>query len=200
MAITLDTNRGWETEQPPRPGINEPNQTVAYSLGPVTEGDTSEGLDAVLWGCYISLDGKVYTSRRLDGAWEEWVEKLTLVEPVRSLALEFDVDGWPMIGYVRKNRSYGIWYRTTPGIPQLVDLGTGADNFLAVKQSQRHPVLLQFTEVFMVYTRNKNTCCVRRSSDNFATEETLQISQNKPIWVARLARDAERGLQIEVRG
>lgn len=193
------TVKPWEREDI-RPAIPETYQAVAYTYGPTAQGEIADGLGAVLWGLYVGVDGKVYTSQHIDGQWQEWVEQLVLLAPISAVAFEFDINGWPMVAFVRKDKSYGIWYRVAQNLPQLIDLGTGADQFMDLRQTFRDPLFLYLSDVIFSYTKSDGNLYIRKSSESFGTEHVYPIAQTRPIWIARSGRTNDFRFNIEVRG
>lgn len=110
------------------PGIGA--QATDVAIGP-SQGPQSTWSE--VYGLLIDNEGWVYLLR-LNKDTEEWGPKellLRLLNPVADAVLTFDSRGFPIVGFARRDGSYGVWYKKD-GLNTLQELGTGANPSIRV--------------------------------------------------------------------
>lgn len=169
---------------PAKPRIPGPYVAVDWAKGPVAFEDLSRGREHSLWGMKVTPEGRVFYARWGSGVWGQWVELLTLLDPITSVVFSFDKNGAPLVVYRRVDRSLGAW-RQIAGAYQLEELAAETESDAVLLRTYPNTKLLdEYSDLILAYLYS-GVVVVKKESEGFTTENTAALpDKNRFLWLS----------------
>lgn len=147
--------------------------THDYEDGPIAPQDTSQGLFAQVWQCYVLPDSP--TLIRLKSENQSEVIAVTASLPVVEVSHTFDQNGRLHIAYVTDDgASYLFWY--DPQVGEMVSTILAADTInprVTLDDKRQLATNSGTNDIILMYIRN-NALCYRLQRDRYQLEYVWQ--------------------------
>lgn len=174
-----------------RPDAVAFNRLTAFSIGPVNNGDASQGARDRVW--YARVDntlGKVYVARSSDSglAWDAEVELFSFSGTVSEMDLAFEQAGRPVVALEISGSIYLYWYNPLVAAFQLTNFDTGRNPALILD----NPANTTDSDVLLFYIRDASSLVVyRQQRDRYGSRYDTPYATDANDYIQKVIRTTD---------